>query len=206
VPEVKPNLLRELNPQGQINELVKLGVEAATAAVLVAAVSGFAPEVLPEVLPELSELASSAPEFFEAVTTRFNQSRVGQFFARLGRWRIPVEGEFDGISEARLAEILSGEREIPIDMVPDPETGEFYEDINADQRDYVETMYNIQQLRNELREFQQGIENETFFDAELIETNSEAAVRTARQAAQNTIQRIGNATSTLGRFIHSIIP
>lgn len=199
-------LLRELNPQSQTNELVKLGIEVGTASVLVAALAGFAPQVLPEVLPELSELASSAPELFEAVTTRFNQSRVGEFFARLGRWRIPPTGETASFSESRLAEILSGEREVPIDMVRDPETGQFFEDIDEDQRDYVETMYNIQQLRNQLQEFQQGVENEAFFDAELIETNSEAAVRTARQAVQNTIQRIDDAGFRLYRFVNSMIP
>lgn len=185
--------------------MLKLGIETASAAVLVAALGSFAPALLPEALPELSELATSGPEFFEAITTRLQNSRLGQLAARLGRWRVPVEGEPLSISQARLARIMAGEEPAPLNAIRDPETGQFFEDVEEDRGAYMEAMQNIQRVRDEIARVSQEAEEE-FFDTNLIESRSETAVRQAREVVNNTVQRIDRAGFRLYQYFFSRYP
>ena len=185
--------------------MLKLGLEVGGVAVLVTALGAFAPQLLPEALPELSELATSGPEFFEAITTRLQQSRLGQLAARLGRWRIPAEGEPLSISQARLARIMAGEEPAPLDAIRDPETGQFFEDVEQDRGAYMEAMNEIQRVRDEIARIGQEAEEE-FFDADLIESRAETTVRQAREVVNNTVQRIGDAGFRLYQYFSSRYP
>lgn len=205
VPESSSPALSAVDPATQKNELLKLGVETASVAVLVAALGSFAPALLPEALPELSELAASGPEFFEAITTRLQNSRLGQLAARLGRWRIPAEGEPLSISQARLARIMAGEEPAPLEAIRDPETGQFFEDVEEDRGGYMEAMQNIQAIRDEMTRIAEEAQEE-FFDTNLIESRAETAVRQAREVVTNTVQRIDDAGFRLYQYFFSRYP
>ena len=206
VPESSSRALSAVDPTTQKNELLKLGVEAGGATLLVAALGAFAPELLPEALPELSELATSAPEFFEAITTRLQQSRLGQLATRLGRWRVPVEGEPLSINQARLARIMAGEEPAPLDAIRDPETGQFFEDVEEDRGAYMEAMNEIQRVRDEIARVSQEVEEEAFFDAELIESQAETITQRAREVVSDTVQRIDDAGYGLYRYFFGRMP
>lgn len=131
----------------------------------------FAPELLAEALPELSEISASSPRLFQAITTRLQQSRLGQLGARLGRWILPREGEEFNISRARLARVLSNtERSSTGQLSLAEALGEegpleFFRDVGDIGGDIGEANERaFREVEIELQELRDGVEGERFYD------------------------------------------
>jgi hypothetical protein len=200
IPESTSRALSAVDPATQKNELLKLGLEVGGVAVLVAALGEFAPQLLPEALPELSELATSAPELFEAITTRLRQSRLGQLAARLGRWRVPVEGEAIEMSQFRFARAFSPSSVNRLDVESERFFQNVDEDLNAEA---------FREAMDESQEVQADVQDENFFevfDRMLFDPDAPIEPEAAREVANSTVRRISDAGYGLYRYFFANMP
>ena len=210
-----PVTFNTVDPETQKNTLLGINIPAVTTTLLVAAAGAFAPELLPEALPELSELSASAPRLFQAITTRLQQSRLGELGARLGRWLLPREGEEFQISRARLTRVLSPSarqvRDIEVDALGNEVagSGEFFRDADIELTE--EALREIEEIERELRD---GVEGERFYDfydpqlfgIEGIQPDGRVSETVARGVLSNTVQRISNGLDGLYRYFARAIP
>ena len=70
----------------------------------------------------------------------------------------------------------------------------------------MEAMNEIQRVRDEIARVSQEVEEEAFFDAELIESQAETITRRAREVVSDTVQRIDDAGYGLYRYFFARMP